>query len=63
MVGACGTHGRVDKSVQGFGGKVRRKETTGGKMGSEWILGRLAGGGGGLDSTVSGQGPVAGCCE
>jgi hypothetical protein len=34
-------------------------------MGSEWILGRLAweGGGGGLDSTVSGQGLVAGCCE
>jgi hypothetical protein len=25
-------------------------------MGSEWILGRL-------DSTGSGQGPVAGCCE
>jgi hypothetical protein len=26
--GACGTHGRGEKSVQGFGGKVRRKETT-----------------------------------
>jgi hypothetical protein len=35
----------------------------GGKMGSEWILGRLAWGGFGLDSTVSGQGPMAGCCE
>jgi hypothetical protein len=37
----------------------------GGKIESEWILGRLAWGGGegGLDSTVSGQGPVAGCCE
>jgi hypothetical protein len=34
----------------------------GGKMGSEWILGRLAWGCG-LDSTDSGQGPVAGCCE
>jgi hypothetical protein len=34
----------------------------GGKMESEWILGRLAGGFG-LDSTVSGQGPVAGYCE
>jgi hypothetical protein len=34
----------------------------GGKMGSEWILGRLALGCG-LDSTGSGQGPVAGCCE
>jgi hypothetical protein len=31
----------------------------GGRMGSEWILRRLAG----LDSTGSGQGPVAGCCE
>jgi hypothetical protein len=26
--GACGTHGRGEKSVQGFGRKVRRKETT-----------------------------------
>jgi hypothetical protein len=26
--GACGTHGRGQKSVQGFGGKARRKETT-----------------------------------
>jgi hypothetical protein len=26
---ACGTHGRGEKSVQGFGGKARRKETTG----------------------------------
>jgi hypothetical protein len=32
-------------------------------MGSEWILGRLGWGGCGLDSTFSGQGPVAGCCE
>jgi hypothetical protein len=32
------------------------------KMESEWILRRLAGGCG-LDSTGSGQGPVAGCCE
>jgi hypothetical protein len=29
--GACSMHGRGEKSVQGFGGK----------MGSEWILGRL----------------------
>jgi hypothetical protein len=37
----------------------------GGNMGSVWILGRLAGGGGvcGLGSTGPGQGPVAGCCE
>jgi len=34
----------------------------GGRMGSEWILGRLAGRCG-LDSTGSGQGPVASCCE
>jgi hypothetical protein len=27
--GACGTHGRGEKSVQGFGGKAGRKETTG----------------------------------
>jgi hypothetical protein len=33
----------------------------GGKMGSDWILGRLAWGCG-LDSTGSGQGPVA-CCR
>jgi hypothetical protein len=26
--GACGTHGRGEKSVQGFGGKARKKETT-----------------------------------
>jgi hypothetical protein len=26
--GACGKHGRGEKSVQGFGGKARRKETT-----------------------------------
>jgi hypothetical protein len=27
--GACGTHGRGEKSVQGIDGKARRKETTG----------------------------------
>jgi hypothetical protein len=27
--GTCGTHGRGEKSVQGFGGKAQRKETTG----------------------------------
>jgi hypothetical protein len=26
--GTCGTYGREEKSVQGFGGKARRKETT-----------------------------------
>jgi hypothetical protein len=34
-----------------------------GRMGSEWILGRLAGEGCGLDSTSSGWGPVASCYE
>jgi hypothetical protein len=33
-----------------------------GKMGSEWIV-RVLTGVRGLDSTGSGQGPVAGCCE
>jgi hypothetical protein len=28
MGGACGTHGRGEKIVKGFGGKARRKETT-----------------------------------
>jgi hypothetical protein len=66
--GACGTHGRGEKSVQGFGGKARRKEITRktlacvgrwGQNGSwgDWL------GGCGLDSIGSGQGPVAGCCE
>jgi hypothetical protein len=32
------------------------------EVGSEWILGRLAWGFG-LDSTGSGQGLLAGCCE
>jgi hypothetical protein len=32
-------------------------------MGSEWILGEIGLWGCGLDSTSSGQGPVAGCCE
>jgi hypothetical protein len=38
-----------EESVQGFGGKAQRKEHLedqgiDGRMGSEWILGRLAGG-------------------
>jgi hypothetical protein len=48
--GTYGTHGRCEESVRGFGGKTRRKETTrktggvDGRLGSEWFLGRLAGG-------------------
>jgi hypothetical protein len=26
--GTCGTHGRGEEIVQGFGGKARRRETT-----------------------------------
>jgi hypothetical protein len=38
-----------EKSVQGFGGKTRRRDQyeyrgVDGRIGSEWILGRLAGG-------------------
>jgi hypothetical protein len=38
-----------EECVQGFGGKARKKENwedqdVDGRMGSEWILGRLAGG-------------------
>jgi hypothetical protein len=48
-------------------GKPKGKRSLGrprrsGRMESEWILGRLASGCG-LDSTNSGQGPVADCCE
>jgi hypothetical protein len=48
--GACGTHGRGEESVKGFGGESPKERNhledqgVGGKMGSEWILGRLAGG-------------------
>jgi hypothetical protein len=47
--GTHSTHGRGQQSVQGFGGKERdplEDQDVGGKMGSEWILGRLARGGG-----------------
>jgi hypothetical protein len=49
---ACGTHGRGEKRVEGFGGKTQRKKDhledqgVDGRMGSKWTLGRLAGGGG-----------------
>jgi hypothetical protein len=43
---ACGTYGRGEKSVQGFGGGKRPLGRPGvdERMGSEWILGRLGGG-------------------
>jgi hypothetical protein len=58
--GACGTHGRGEKRVQGFGEKARRKKNhlkdqgVDGKMESKWTLGRSAG---------SGKGPLAACRE
>jgi hypothetical protein len=58
MGGACGTHGRGEKCVQGFGGKSRRKKTT-------WIRLDLRefGWGCGVDSVASGYGLVTGCYE
>jgi hypothetical protein len=56
--GACGTHGIGEKVLRGFGGGARRKNQSedrgvDGRMGSKWILGRLAGGCG-VDSVGSG---------
>jgi hypothetical protein len=47
---ACGKHVSGKKRIQGFGGKPKGKRPFGRLrhrwgMGSEWILGRLAGGG------------------
>jgi hypothetical protein len=48
--GACGTHGRGGKRVQGFGGKARSKKDhlkdqgVDGRMGSKLTFGRLIGG-------------------
>jgi hypothetical protein len=66
--GACGTHGIGQKSVQGFGGKAQRKRALvrprrRWENGVRMDLGEIGLGGCGLDSTGSGQGPVAGCCE
>jgi hypothetical protein len=59
VCGACGTHGRREKSVQSIGGKARRRKDhwkdqgVDGCMGSEWILGILVGMCG-VDSPCSG---------
>jgi hypothetical protein len=48
--GACGKHGRAEKIVQGFGAESpnerEHSEARGvdGRVGSVWILGRLAAG-------------------
>jgi hypothetical protein len=47
--GTCGSHGRGKESVQRFGGKPEGKnhsedQGVDGRMGSDWILGTLAGG-------------------
>jgi hypothetical protein len=63
---ACGTHGRG--MCTGFWWESPKERAhsedqgVGGKMGSEWILGRLAWGCE-LDSAGLVQGPVASCCE
>jgi hypothetical protein len=44
MGGACCTHGRGEKSVQVLVEKPEGKRPVLRKMGTEWILGRLAGG-------------------
>jgi hypothetical protein len=54
------THEREEKSVPGFGGKARRKDYpedqgVDGRMGSEWILRRLAGGVDWLSIGTSGE--------
>jgi hypothetical protein len=64
---ARGTNGEESKVSKVLVGKPAGKKPLGRprrrwEMGSEWILGRLAWGCG-LDSTGSGQGPVAGCSE
>jgi hypothetical protein len=68
MGGACGTRGRGEKRVQGFGGKARKKDHLkdqgiDGTMGSKLTLWRLVVGGCRVDSPGSGQGSLAGCCE
>jgi hypothetical protein len=64
--GACSTHGRGEKRLWWKCPKDRdHSEDQGvdGRIGSELISRRLAGGGCGVDSVGSGEGPVAGCCE
>jgi hypothetical protein len=47
---ACDTNGRGEKRVEGFGGESPKEKVhledqgVGGRMGSEWSLGRLVGG-------------------
>jgi hypothetical protein len=58
----CGMYGRGQESVQGLGGKVRRRDHLkdqgiDGRMSSEW-LGECI-----VDPFDSGWGPVAGSCE
>jgi hypothetical protein len=59
--GACGTHERGEKSVQGFGGKAQGKRPLG-RPRHKWEDGirmdlREIGWGGGMDSVGSGWGP------
>jgi hypothetical protein len=59
---------RGERCVQGFGGKPEGKRPLGRPRrrwedGIRMDLREIGLGGWGLDSTGSGQGPVAGCCE
>jgi hypothetical protein len=66
---ACGTDGRGEKRVEGFGGKARRKKPLE-RPRRRWEDGIIMdlkeigwGRGCGMDSPGSGWGPLAGCCE
>jgi hypothetical protein len=66
--GACGTHGKGQKSVQSFGGKARRRGLTedrdvDGRKISEWISGRLAGEWRGGMESVGSRGAGRELCE
>jgi hypothetical protein len=65
---ACGTHMRGEKHVEVLVGKSEGKRPLGRprctwKDGIKLDLRDIGLWGGGVDSTGSGQGPVAGCCE
>jgi hypothetical protein len=61
-VACMGEERKVNRWESPREGDHLEDQGVGGKMVSEWIVGRLAWGCG-LDSTGSGQGPVAGYCE
>jgi hypothetical protein len=66
---ACGTHGRGRETCTGFWWESPKErdqlkdQSVDGRMGTKWTVWRLVGGGGGVESPGSGEGPLAGCCE